>query len=219
MSVASNRNFRAIRNALLVAASTPLVFAAAASAETAAATDGTVHFGSWGVDLNSRDTKANPGDDFERYASGHWMDVTEIPADKSQNGVGSEVSDRNQERLQGIVTSAAKDSQLGALYTSYMVSVARGYWWAGRIFSALRSSMGVVGLLVAMIINIFMQSSAMALAISAIGVLLFAGLTAYDTQKIKSMAGTASGIRVTSARLRAMSGTTQSAASVDFSNG
>jgi hypothetical protein len=47
--------------------------------------------------------------------------------------------------------------------------------------------MGVVGLLVAMIINIFLQSSAMALAISAIGVLLFAGLTAYDTQRIKSM--------------------------------
>ena len=47
--------------------------------------------------------------------------------------------------------------------------------------------MGVVGLLVAMVINIFLQSSAMALAISAIGVLIFAGLTAYDTQKIKSM--------------------------------
>jgi FtsH-binding integral membrane protein len=47
--------------------------------------------------------------------------------------------------------------------------------------------MGVVGLLVAMVINIFLQSPAMMLAISAIGVLLFAGLTAYDTQKIKSM--------------------------------
>ncbi len=47
--------------------------------------------------------------------------------------------------------------------------------------------MGEVGLLVAMIINIFLQSTAMHLAISAIGVLLFAGLTAYDTQKIKSM--------------------------------
>ena len=47
--------------------------------------------------------------------------------------------------------------------------------------------MGVVGLLVAMIINLFLQSTAMNLAISAIGVLLFAGLTAYDTQKIKSM--------------------------------
>ena len=47
--------------------------------------------------------------------------------------------------------------------------------------------MGVVGLLVAMIVNLFVQSTAMHFAISAIGVLLFAGLTAYDTQKIKSM--------------------------------
>jgi uncharacterized protein len=47
--------------------------------------------------------------------------------------------------------------------------------------------MGVVGLLVAMLINLFLRSPAMDLAISAIGVLLFAGLTAYDTQKIKSM--------------------------------
>ena len=47
--------------------------------------------------------------------------------------------------------------------------------------------MGVVGLLVAMVINIFLRSPAMQMAISAIGVLLFAGLTAYDTQKIKSM--------------------------------
>ena len=45
----------------------------------------------------------------------------------------------------------------------------------------------IVGLLVAMLINLFLQSPAMQLAISAIGVLLFAGLTAYDTQKIKSM--------------------------------
>jgi FtsH-binding integral membrane protein len=47
--------------------------------------------------------------------------------------------------------------------------------------------MGVVGLLVAMLVNLFLQSGTMALAISAIGVLLFAGLTAYDTQRIKSM--------------------------------
>jgi uncharacterized protein len=47
--------------------------------------------------------------------------------------------------------------------------------------------MGVVGLLIAMVINLFVQSTAMHFAISAIGVLLFAGLTAYDTQKIKSM--------------------------------
>jgi hypothetical protein len=47
--------------------------------------------------------------------------------------------------------------------------------------------MGVIGLLIASIVNIFLQSSAMQFAISAIGVLVFAGLTAYDTQDIKNM--------------------------------
>ena len=47
--------------------------------------------------------------------------------------------------------------------------------------------MGVFGLIIAMIVNIFLQSSALQFAISAIGVLVFAGLTAYDTQKIKEM--------------------------------
>jgi FtsH-binding integral membrane protein len=53
--------------------------------------------------------------------------------------------------------------------------------------------MGVFGLFIAMLINIFLQSPAMNLAISAIGVLLFAGLTAYDTQKIKSIYFTVAG--------------------------
>jgi len=47
--------------------------------------------------------------------------------------------------------------------------------------------MGVVGLLVASILNIFLKSPGLTFAISAIGVLLFAGLTAYDTQRIKSL--------------------------------
>lgn len=47
--------------------------------------------------------------------------------------------------------------------------------------------MGVFGILIAMVVNIFLQSSALQFAISAIGVLVFAGLTAYDTQKIKEM--------------------------------
>ena len=46
--------------------------------------------------------------------------------------------------------------------------------------------MGVIGLLVAMIVNLFLQSPAVMFAVSAIGVLIFAGLTAYDTQRIKN---------------------------------
>ena len=47
--------------------------------------------------------------------------------------------------------------------------------------------MGVFGLIIARIVNIFLASPALQFAISAIGVLVFAGLTAYDTQKIKEM--------------------------------
>ncbi len=47
--------------------------------------------------------------------------------------------------------------------------------------------MGVVGLLVAMVLNLIWPSGTMTLVISALGVLIFAGLTAYDTQRIKSL--------------------------------
>ena len=46
--------------------------------------------------------------------------------------------------------------------------------------------MGLIGLVVAMIVNIFLASPAIHFAISVIGVLIFAGLTAYDTQRIKN---------------------------------
>ena len=47
--------------------------------------------------------------------------------------------------------------------------------------------MGVFGLIIAQIVNIFMASTQLDFIISIIGVLIFAGLTAYDTQKIKHM--------------------------------
>ena len=46
--------------------------------------------------------------------------------------------------------------------------------------------MGLIGIIIASIVNIFMQSSALMFAISVIGVLVFSGLTAYDTQNIKN---------------------------------
>ena len=47
--------------------------------------------------------------------------------------------------------------------------------------------MGLIGIIIASIVNIFMKSSMMYFVISIIGVLVFVGLTAYDTQKIKNM--------------------------------
>ena len=47
--------------------------------------------------------------------------------------------------------------------------------------------MGVIGLIIASIVNMFVASSALSFAISVIGVLIFAGLTAFDTQRLKFM--------------------------------
>jgi FtsH-binding integral membrane protein len=46
--------------------------------------------------------------------------------------------------------------------------------------------MGLIGILIAMLVNFFLHSSALAFAISVLGVLIFTGLTAYDTQRIKT---------------------------------
>ena len=109
--------------AILLSCSTLVAVPAAAQQKPAPASAeaaSPVRFGAWGVDLSTRDLSVKPGDDFQRYAAGTWMDENDIPADKSQNGVGSELADRNQEQLRSIVMSAPADSQLGAFYKSYM---------------------------------------------------------------------------------------------------
>jgi putative endopeptidase len=111
------RAFTIVRAIILSSAA---AVASTAFAQSTASPTEVVRFGTWGVDLTSRDTSVRPGDDFQRYASGKWMDVTDIPADKSQNGVGSELADRTQEQLRAIVQSAPASSQLGAFYQSYM---------------------------------------------------------------------------------------------------
>ncbi|MDO4707454.1 MAG: Bax inhibitor-1/YccA family protein [Porphyromonadaceae bacterium] len=52
--------------------------------------------------------------------------------------------------------------------------------------------MALIGLIIATVVNLFLQNSMMQMIISGIGVLIFTGLTAYDTQKIKGMMAVAS---------------------------
>ena len=47
--------------------------------------------------------------------------------------------------------------------------------------------MGLIGIIIAMIVNIFLQSGMLSFIISCVGVLVFVGLTAYDTQRIKEI--------------------------------
>jgi FtsH-binding integral membrane protein len=50
--------------------------------------------------------------------------------------------------------------------------------------------MGLIGIIIASMVNMFIRSSAMSMVVSYIGVIVFVGLTAYDTQKLKNMAVT-----------------------------
>lgn len=52
-------------------------------------------------------------------------------------------------------------------------------------------TMGLIGLIIAMVVNIFLKSSMMDFVISCVGVLIFTGLTAYDTQKLKEFGANA----------------------------
>ncbi len=63
-------------------------------------------------------------------------------------------------------------------------------WVTKRDLTSLGSffMMGLIGVIIASLINMFIKSSAMTMIISYIGVLVFVGLTAYDTQKLKDMA-------------------------------
>jgi len=51
-------------------------------------------------------------------------------------------------------------------------------------------TMGLIGIIIASVVNMFIRSAGMSMIISYIGVLVFVGLTAYDTQKLKTMAMT-----------------------------
>jgi FtsH-binding integral membrane protein len=66
--------------------------------------------------------------------------------------------------------------------------------------------MGLIGIIIAAVVNLFIASSALQFAISVIGVLVFAGLTAYDTQQIKSMyyAGDEAGVATKKAVMGAL---------------
>ena len=72
----------------------------------------------------------------------------------------------------------------GAMSVYGMVTKKDLTGWGSLLF------MGLIGIIIAMVVNMFMQSSAMSFAISVIGVIIFLGLTAYDTQKLKTMGET-----------------------------
>jgi len=81
-----------------------------------------------GLRLENMNTEVRPGDDFNEFVNGTWMDTNEIPADRSSNSVGLMLTEEATANVQTIIEESAdgdfaKDSdeyKVGALYNSYM---------------------------------------------------------------------------------------------------
>jgi uncharacterized protein len=103
-----------------------------------------------------------------------------------------------------MVYAALLGVMLSSVFLTYtLVSITRVFFISAAAFGALSLYgyttqrdlspigsfllMGLIGLIIAMLVNLFLKSSGLDFVISAIGVLIFAGLTAWDTQRIKEM--------------------------------
>ncbi|MBI1685588.1 M13 family metallopeptidase [Caulobacter hibisci] len=110
--------FRVI--ALFVSALTPLM-------AHAASPPGAPQFGAFGVDLDARDAKVRPGDDFWAYANGGWSARTVIAGDVDAVGVAPTLAREGQERVRILLDTLAtgedatpSERRVGDLYASWM---------------------------------------------------------------------------------------------------
>jgi FtsH-binding integral membrane protein len=106
-------------------------------------------------------------------------------------------------RLLFFVYAASMGLSLSTIFHVYGASITRVFFISAATFGALSTwgyttqrnlsgfgtflLMGVIGIVIASLVNIFLRSSGLDWVISIIGVGVFAGLTAYDTQRIKGM--------------------------------
>ena len=83
--------------------------------------------GMWGVDLTSRDASVKAGDDFYRYAIGHWLDTNEIPADRTSWSTFAVLANEAEQQLRGLVEALPDNGPAGSdeqkvhdLYRTYL---------------------------------------------------------------------------------------------------
>ncbi len=82
----------------------------------------------WGYPLDALDPETKPGDDFYRFANGGWLDVTEIPSDRTGVGFSTTMRDRNEERIAAIIADLAEarpsrdsnEQRIRDLYRSFL---------------------------------------------------------------------------------------------------
>lgn len=85
-----------------------------------------------GLFLENMDTLAKPGDNFQQYVNGKWLENTEIPSDKSRYGIFAILRDESQDNVKAIIEASAQvedgsedQQKVGSLYASFMDMDAR----------------------------------------------------------------------------------------------
>ena len=81
-----------------------------------------------GLYLENMDTTVHPGDNFQMYVNGKWLNETEIPSDKSRYGIFAILRDNSQDDVKKIIESSAAtenesgsdEQKVGSLYASFM---------------------------------------------------------------------------------------------------
>jgi len=92
------------------------------------APSGRPEIGTIGLDLTASDPSVKPGDNFFRYANGHWIDTFQIPDDRSNYGVFTRLSDLSEKRVRGIIEDAAAmhaangtpEQRIGDYYAAFL---------------------------------------------------------------------------------------------------
>jgi len=83
--------------------------------------------GAWGFDLTNRDASVKAGDDFYRFAIGHWLDTNEIPPDRASWSTFAVLANEAEERLRQIIEglpanapAGSNEQKVGDLYRAYL---------------------------------------------------------------------------------------------------
>ncbi len=104
------------------------IFAVTAPALSKDGAAGAPRYGTFGVDLSTKDAAVKPGDDFWTFVNGGWATRTEIPADKASVGYGNVLTDEAEINVRAILDDMAKNpakygptgKQVGDFYASWM---------------------------------------------------------------------------------------------------
>ncbi|MBV8975186.1 MAG: hypothetical protein JOY74_08690, partial [Sinobacteraceae bacterium] len=94
---------RSLSVGLLTGCALALALAGARGATTTTAPAAHAQIGDFGLDLAGGDPGVKPGDDFARYANGHWLDTAQIPPDRASWGSFAMLRERSLQQVRDIL--------------------------------------------------------------------------------------------------------------------